>query len=88
MEVKSRLDDYFILSLLYSPLVGTRNGFVAGGGDLGSTNGVGTNAKFYSPTDNVLDSVGNMYVTDSTYGLVRKIDMTGLPFEMYFVLID
>ena len=85
MKVKSRLDDYFVLSLLYSHLVGTRNGFVAGGGDLGSTNAGGTNA---DPTDNVLDSVGNMYVTDSTYGLVLKIDMTGLPFEMYFVLID
>jgi sugar lactone lactonase YvrE len=55
------------------------NGLVttlAGGGQYGSLNGVGLNARFARPTGVVVDEQDNIYVLDTGTNLVRKIDAT------------
>jgi len=46
---------------------------LAGSGKEGSTNGTGTDASFYVPIGITIDAVGNLYVTDSSSELIRKI---------------
>lgn len=45
----------------------------AGSGLVGSLDGVGTLASFYTPTAVTVDFAGNLYVTDEWTGLIRKI---------------
>ena len=49
----------------------------AGGVSTGSVDGVGSAARFSSPTGISVDSVGNVYVADSGNNLIRKISPTG-----------
>jgi sugar lactone lactonase YvrE len=46
-------------------------------GTSGSSNGVGTNARFSSPTGVAVDSSGNVYVGDYLNHLIRKITPSG-----------
>ena len=46
---------------------------LAGSGKEGSTNGTGTDASFYVPIGITIDAAGNLYVTDSSSELIRKI---------------
>ena len=43
----------------------------------GSTNGEGTNAKFFNPYGVAVDSSGNVYVADGYNNLIRKITASG-----------
>ncbi|QEM04795.1 hypothetical protein DIU31_015205 [Mucilaginibacter rubeus] len=45
----------------------------AGRATVGSSDGIGASASFYSPTGIVADAAGNLYVTDEWTGLIRKI---------------
>lgn len=58
----------------------TPNGDVttlAGGGNIGNTNGVGKGASFNSPIMLAFDKLGNLFVTDFNNNLIRKISLTG-----------
>jgi sugar lactone lactonase YvrE len=44
---------------------------IAGGNDYGVRDGIGTDAKFYKPSDLAFDAIGNIYITDDHR--VRKI---------------
>jgi gliding motility-associated-like protein len=46
---------------------------LAGNGQPGSTNGIGTAASFYAPYGIAIDNIGNMYVADAGNNLIRKI---------------
>ena len=46
---------------------------IAGGTSSGSTNGVGTNARFYFPTGVVVDAAGVIYVAEASNNLIRMI---------------
>jgi VCBS repeat-containing protein len=50
---------------------------LAGSGQTGSTDGLGTDAKFRYPQGSVLDSSGNLYVADNDNNIIRKIDASG-----------
>jgi DNA-binding beta-propeller fold protein YncE len=73
---------FFILLLIIGPSQGQQYEYLvttlAGGGglgtSLGSSNGLGTNAKFYYPSGiSLADSNGNIYVADTYNHLIRKI---------------
>ncbi len=49
----------------------------AGGGQAGTTDGNGTNARFSSPYGIEVDAEDNLYVTDSATHLIRKITPNG-----------
>ncbi|MBL8171205.1 MAG: hypothetical protein JNJ50_23805, partial [Acidobacteria bacterium] len=49
---------------------------IAGNGQYGSQNGVGTGARFAYPSGVAVDNDGIIYVLDSGTNLVRKIDRT------------
>jgi sugar lactone lactonase YvrE len=54
---------------------------VAGGGTSAGTDGLGdggaaTSAKLSNPTGLALDSAGNLYIADTGYNLIRRVDMT------------
>jgi sugar lactone lactonase YvrE len=51
---------------------------LAGSGSVGSTNGIGTAAKFYHPYGVAVDALGNVYVADQGNDLIRKITSGGL----------
>jgi hypothetical protein len=44
----------------------------------GSSDGVGSVARFKVPNDVALDGAGNIYVADTGNNTIRKIDLTGL----------
>ena len=50
---------------------------IAGTGEKGSENGVGSEASFNSPNDLAVDSLGNIYVTESSSHQIRKISADG-----------
>lgn len=50
---------------------------LAGNGRTGSTDGKGTNAQFFTPKALVVDSKGNVFVTDTNNHLIRKITPDG-----------
>ncbi len=50
----------------------------AGGRYVGTSDGVGTSASFYSPRGVATDAAGNVYVTDNWTGLIRKISPTAV----------
>lgn len=56
---------------------GTVTTFAGTAGALGSTNGNGAAARFNLPTGLTIDSTGNLYVSDTTNNLIRKITATG-----------
>jgi len=43
----------------------------------GYADGIGTSAKFFSPSSLVFDNVGNLYITDAGNQLIRKMVTTG-----------
>jgi len=47
-------------------------------GHTGSTNGTGTNARFYNPQGVAVDSSGNVYVADTSNNMIRKITSAGV----------
>jgi mucin-19 len=51
---------------------------LAGNGTPGSTDGTGTNARFYSPSEVTVDSMGNVYVSDLNNHRIRKITPEGV----------
>jgi len=51
---------------------------LAGSGAIGSADGLGTNATFNGPTSLVVDSLGNVYVADTSNNRIRKITPGGL----------
>ncbi len=51
---------------------------LAGNGNSGNTNGVGTAASFYYPTGVTLDNNGNIYVADYFNNSIRKITTAGV----------
>jgi sugar lactone lactonase YvrE len=60
--------------VLISTADGTLQQLVGGAGN-GSTDGVGTNAKFGERTSLAIDSEGNLYVTDSDNSTIRKVSL-------------
>jgi sugar lactone lactonase YvrE len=50
---------------------------IAGSGHQGDSDGVGKTATFGDPSGIAIDSKGNLFVTDSDYGIIRKIDPSG-----------
>jgi sugar lactone lactonase YvrE len=47
----------------------------AGNSVTGNTDGIGTSARFYSPTGVAVDGAGNLYVADSSTNRIRKIEI-------------
>lgn len=52
--------------------------FAGSNGNAGSTDGTGTNAKFFKPLGITSDSSGNLYVVDSGNSIIRKITPQGV----------
>ena len=50
----------------------------AGTGEGGVSDGIGTSASFFGPWGIGIDTFGNLYVTDSDVGLIRKITAMGI----------
>lgn len=61
----------------HKPLTVTVSTF-AGGSTVGSLDGIGTSATFYSPSSITSDAAGNLYVTDGWTGFIRKISPTAV----------
>ena len=51
---------------------------IAGNINHGTKDGTGSSASFYLPAGIALDSVGNMYVSDSYNNLIRKVSQSGV----------
>lgn len=47
------------------------------GGSAGKADGVGSNASFSNPAYLLADNKGNLFVSDQTYDLIRKINLSG-----------
>jgi len=47
-------------------------------GNYGEQDGIGENAKFFFPYGITIDSVGNLYVTDTFVGAIRKVTSAGV----------
>lgn len=51
---------------------------IAGNGSQGFTNGTGINARFNHPSGIVIDSIGNLYISDYNNNKIRRIDTAGV----------
>src|SRR5690242_16823335 len=51
---------------------------LAGAASVGSQDGPGANARFYSPRAAVVDSAGNTYIVDTGNHTIRKITSAGV----------
>ena len=51
---------------------------LAGSGNIGSTDSIGTAASFYNPAGVALDKYGNVYVADLSNQKIRKVSPTGV----------
>jgi sugar lactone lactonase YvrE len=51
---------------------------LAGSGDRGSKDGIGTKASFYLPEGIIIDSKDNLYITDTYNNMIRKISPDGV----------
>jgi len=51
---------------------------VGGAGNTGSSNGIGSNARFWAPSAVAVDSAGNVYVADTYNSTIRKITPQGI----------
>lgn len=50
---------------------------IAGSGNFGTSNGLGTSATFGNPTGIEIDSEGNLFIADHLTHIIRKIDPSG-----------
>ncbi len=50
-------------------------------GNLGTTDGVGSTARFFEPSDVAVDRAGNVYVADTGNSVIRKITSVGVVME-------
>ncbi len=67
-------DNHRIRKITPSGVVST----LAGSGSIGSANGTGTAASFYTPTGITIDGSGNLYVSDYNNHRIRKITPLGV----------
>ena len=74
---QARDSDLHGYSAVYKLSNGVLN-ILAGGGRVGSSNGIGTAASFYFPTGIAIDKSGNVYVADQYNCLIRKITSSGV----------
>ncbi|MEA5140589.1 NHL domain-containing protein [Arcicella rigui] len=51
---------------------------LAGNGYAGTDNGTGVTARFYNPDDIAIDALGNLYITESSNHVIRKVTPTGV----------
>ena len=51
---------------------------LAGSAGYGSADGMGSAARFYSPSGVAVDSAGNVYVADSGNNTIRKVTLAGV----------
>jgi serine/threonine-protein kinase len=51
---------------------------IAGNGNRGAKDGMGPSASFYLPGGIALDSIGNIYISDTYNNLIRKISPSGM----------
>ena len=51
---------------------------IAGSGQAGSQNGLGTQASFNDPAGITIDALGNLYIADANNNLIRKITPAGM----------
>jgi sugar lactone lactonase YvrE len=56
---------------------GFAGSFAGLAGNFGSSNGTGTNARFFAPQDITMDASGNLYVADTANATVRMISPAG-----------
>jgi len=69
---------YLLIALTIAHFGNAQNvSTVAGNGNIGSTNGNGTNALFGAPHDVAVNSVGEIFVTDVSNHRIRKIATNG-----------
>ena len=69
--------DSFNQTIRKITLAGVVSTLAGSAGTSGSTDGIGTTARFYVPQGMVVDASGNMYVADTNNSRIRKI--TGIP---------
>ncbi|HEY1793343.1 MAG TPA: hypothetical protein VGG34_10530 [Opitutaceae bacterium] len=74
---KLPVSDVIVGQLTYSQTY-TFTNLAGEGGTKGKADGTGTAASFYGPNGVAVDSAGTIYVSDVTYGLIRKITPAGV----------
>jgi sugar lactone lactonase YvrE len=57
---------------------GFAGAFAGLAGNFGSSNGTGTNARFFAPQGIAIDTAGNLYVADTANATVRRISPAGI----------
>jgi sugar lactone lactonase YvrE len=66
------------ISIVCHPSFAVVSTLAGSAGTTGSSDGTGTAARFNGPTDVALDSVGNLYITDTANSIIRKITPAGV----------